>query len=449
MTIYRFKEGFAWGAATASYQIEGAYDEDGRGLSIWDTFSHTPGKVKNGDNGDVACDSYHRYKEDVQLLKELGVSTYRFSIAWPRIYPKGRGEANRLGLDYYHRLVDELLANGIEPFCTLYHWDLPQALEDEGGWNNRGTIDAFVAFAETMFKEFGGKIKKWITFNEPWCSSFLSNYLGIHAPGNKDLQLATNIAHHILVAHGRTVSLFRKLGAEGIIGIAPNMTWAVPYGPSEEDRKACLRNIQWTGDWFKDPIFFGKYPDELRECIEGAGATIPILDGDMEDIRQPIDFLGLNYYSASINRYNPEAGLLKSEPIESHYEKSDIGWPYDAVGFYDSLRYVKDKYGDIPIYITENGACINDAPGLDGRVRDDRRIDYYKQHLVSLSRAIDAGVNVVGYMAWSLLDNFEWAEGYDMRFGLVYVDFRTLKRTKKDSYYWYEKVARNNWFEVK
>lgn len=448
MTIYRFAPDFAWGAATASYQVEGAANEDGRGPSIWDTFSHTPGKVKNGDNGDIACDSYHRVEEDVRLLIELGVSVYRFSIAWPRVLPRGRGELNRAGVDYYHRLVDKLLESGIEPFCTLYHWDLPQALEDEGGWNSRDTIDAYVDYAAAMFREFKGKIRKWITFNEPWCSSFLSNYIGVHAPGNTDLQLATNIAHHHLVAHGRTVRKFRELGIPGVIGIAPNQTWAVPYGPSEEDRLASLRAIQWTGDWFQDPIFFGRYPEELRQCIEGAGAVIPILDGDMEDIRQPIDFLGLNYYSASVNRYNPEAGLLQSEQMEMGYEKSDIGWPYVAAGLYESLLYVKEKYGDIPIYITENGACINDAPGADSRVRDDRRISYYRQHIASLHRAIESGVNVVGYMAWSLLDNFEWAEGYDKRFGLVHVDFRTLKRTKKDSYYWYEKLARNGWYEA-
>lgn len=448
MTKYTFPQDFRWGAATAAYQIEGAYNEDGRGLSIWDTFCRTPGKVKNGDNGDVACDSYHRYKEDIKHMKELGITTYRFSVSWPRIYPQGRGEPNRKGLDYYHRLVDELLQNGIEPFCTLYHWDLPQALQDEGGWNNRATADAFVAFAETMFREFSGKIDKWITFNEPWCSTFLSNYLGVHAPGFRDLQLAVNTAHHVLLAHGKTVQAYRKLNAGGEIGIAPNITWAVPYRKGNEaDRAACLRNIASSLDWFIDPIFFGRYPQNLLEAYERAGAKPPIADGDMETIRQPIDFLGGNYYSASVNRYNPEAGLLQSEEMSMGYERTDIGWPIDPAGFYDSLRYIRDKYGDVPIYITENGACINDGPE-NGIVRDGRRILYLRQHLISLHRAVSDGIPVKGYMLWSLLDNFEWAEGYGMRFGLIHVDYKTLERTPKDSYYWYRDVIKNGGFEA-
>lgn len=448
MTIYQFPQHFKWGAATAAYQIEGAYNEDGRGLSIWDTFSHTPGKTTNGDNGDIACDSYHRYEEDIRYMKELGITMYRFSVSWPRIFPQGKGEVNRPGLDFYHRFVDELLKNGIEPFCTLYHWDLPQALQDQGGWDNRETVAAFVAYAETMFAEFSGKISKWITFNEPWCSSYLSNYLGIHAPGYRDLQLATNVAHHILLAHGRTVQAFRKLHAGGEIGIAPNITWAVPYSKREEDRAACTRNIAWTWDWFLDPVFFGAYPEHLLAHFAKAGVAPPIQPGDMDDIRQPVDFIGGNYYSASINRFNPEAGLMQSEELSMGYERTDIGWPLDPVGLYDSLHYTKDRYGDIPIYITENGACINDEPE-NGRVRDTRRINYLRQHLVSLHRAVEDGIDVRGYMAWSLLDNFEWAEGYGKRFGLIYVDYRTLERVKKDSFYWYQNVARNGRLESK
>ncbi|WP_416147394.1 GH1 family beta-glucosidase [Salipaludibacillus sp. HK11] len=446
MSMFQFPSDFKWGTATASYQIEGGYNTDGRGMSIWDTFSRKPGNVFRGDTGDVACDSYYRYQEDIALLKELGVTTYRFSVSWSRIFPNGTGEVNQKGLDYYHRLVDGLIENGIEPFCTLYHWDLPQALEDKGGWNNRETIDAYVCYAKTMFREFDGKISSWITLNEPWCASYLSNYLGIHAPGNKNLQLATNIAHHMLVAHGRTVKEYRDSGYRGEIGIAPNMTWAIPYTSSPEDKAACLRNIAWTGDWFTDPIYFKKYPRNLLDWFEKEGVKVPVEEGDMDVISQPIDFLGINYYAASVNRFNEGAGLLQSEEVDMGFERTDIGWPIEAKGLYESLHYLKEKYGDIAVYITENGACINDEP-VNGRVYDERRANYIKQHLIQIHRSIADGINVKGYMAWSLLDNFEWAEGYSKRFGLVFVNFRTLERTKKDSFYYYQRIAKNGWFE--
>ncbi len=447
MTIYAFPPDFLWGTATAAYQIEGASREDGRGPSIWDTFSHTPGKVLNGDNGDVACDSYHRYEEDIRLMKELGVRVHRFSVSWPRIFPSGRGAVNRKGLDFYHRFVDRLLEQGIEPFCTLYHWDLPQALQDEGGWDNRATIDAFVGYAETMFKEFAGKIKRWVTFNEPWCSSFLAHSLGVHAPGYRDLQLAANVAHHILLAHGKTVARFREMGVAGQIGIAPNISWAVPFSKSRADRDAGLRAIMCTGDYFMDPIYFGTYPQPIVDCYAKAGVTLPIRDGDMEAIRRPIDFLGVNYYSADVIRSKPGAGIFESEKLKMGYETTDNGWPVDPVGFYDCLHYIREKYGDIEIYITENGVCVDDAPE-NGRVRDLRRISYFRRHLISLQRAMTDGIRVKGYMAWSLLDNFEWAEGYGRRFGLVFVDFNTLERTKKDSFDWYREVIREGQVEA-
>lgn len=449
MSIHKFPQDFKWGVATASYQIEGAYNEDGRGMSIWDTFAHTPGKVKNGDNGNVACDSYHRVEEDVQLLKELGVKVYRFSVSWPRVLPSGRGEVNRAGLDYYHRLVDALLANGIEPFCTLYHWDLPQALQDEGGWGSRGSIDAFAQYAELMFNEFKGKIKHWITFNEPWCMAFLSNYLGVHAPGNKDLQLAIDVSHHLLVAHGKAVKRFRELGIPGEIGIAPNTAWAVPYRNTEEDIEACLRINGWSGDWYLDPIYFGEYPKFMLEWYEKLGYQPPVVAGDMDIIRQPIDFIGINYYTSSMNRYNTgeEGGMLSSEAVSLGVAKTDIGWEIYAEGLYQLLRYTADKYDNPNLYITENGACYNDGLEQDGRIHDQRRIDYLAMHLIQASRAIEDGINLKGYMEWSLMDNFEWAEGYGMRFGLVHVDYDTLVRTKKDSYYWYKGVISRNWFE--
>jgi beta-glucosidase len=447
MAIIKFPEDMKWGAATASYQIEGAANEDGRGKSIWDTFCETPGKVLNGDSGEVACDSYHRTSEDVAIMKDLGIDLYRFSIAWPRIFPTGIGEVNQKGLDYYHQLVDELLANGIEPMVTLYHWDLPQALQDKGGWDNRDTIDAFVNYAEVMFKEFSGKVKKWITFNEPWCVSFLSNYLGIHAPGNRDLQLAVNVAHHLHVAHGRTVQKFRELGFEGDIGFAPNTTWLEPFSNKQEDTEACRRGIGEFIEWFFEPVFKGTYPQFLVDWFSKKGVTVPILDGDMQDIHQPIDFVGINYYNGSVARYKENSGLFDFETIDNGFERTDIGWPIYPQGFYKVLTYITEQYGNVPIYITENGACYNDEP-VDGRVRDDRRINFLKQHLVSLQRSIESGVNIKGYISWSLMDNFEWAEGYSKRFGIVFVNYRTLERIKKDSFYWYKQTIRNNYFEM-
>ncbi|ADC51644.1 beta-glucosidase [Alkalihalophilus pseudofirmus OF4] len=447
MTIIQFPKDMKWGVATASYQIEGAANEGGRGTSIWDTFSKTPGKVVNGDNGDVACGSYHKYEEDIEIMDDLGVDFYRFSVAWPRIFPEGTGEVNQEGLDYYHNLVDRLLEKGIEPMCTLYHWDLPQALQDKGGWDNRETIEAFLQYAELMFKEFEGKIKHWITFNEPWCVSFLSNYVGAHAPGNNDLQLAMNVAHHLLVAHGKTVIRFRELGIKGQIGYAPNVEWNEPYSNKEEDIDACKRVNGYFMDWFFDPVFKGTYPDFMVKWFEEKGAVLQIEEGDMEIISQPIDFLGINYYSGGVGRYKENEGLFDHEKVDAGYLKTDIGWNIYPEGFYKVLTHINENYGNVPIYITENGACINDGVE-NGEVKDDRRTDYLKQHLVALQRSIESGVNIKGYLTWSLLDNFEWAEGYTMRFGIVHVNYRTLERTKKDSFYWYKQTVANNFFEV-
>lgn len=446
MAIIQFPKNIKWGTATASYQIEGAAFEDGRGLSIWDTFSHTPGKVVGGDNGDVACDSYHRYEEDIEIMKDLGIDLYRFSVSWPRIFPKGTGEINSKGLAFYHDLVDKLIESGIEPMCTLYHWDLPQALQDKGGWDNRETIDAFVQYAEVMFKEFRGKIKYWITLNEPWCISFLSNYIGAHAPGFTDLQLATTISHHLLIAHGKAVKKFRELGVEGEVGYAPNTTWLEPYSTKQEDIDACRRENAYFIEWFMDPVFKGEYPQFMVEWFKSKGVELKIEDGDLEAIHQPIDFLGINYYTGHVARYKENSGLFDWEYVEMGYERTDIDWPVYPKGFYKVLTYINDRYGNVPIYITENGSCYNDEP-VDGRVKDAARIKYLKQHLTSLNRSIAAGVNIKGYLTWSLLDNFEWAEGYSKRFGIVYVDYITLKRTKKDSFYWFKQTIANNWFE--
>lgn len=447
MAIIQFPEGFRWGAATASYQIEGAYNEDGRGMSIWDTFCRTPGKVRNGDNGDVACDSYHRYEEDIELIKGLGVSVYRFSTAWPRIIPDGDGEINPKGLAFYHKFIDKLLEAGIEPYVTLYHWDLPQALQDKGGWANRATIDAFVRYCEVMFKEFQGKVKNWITLNEPWCSSFLSNYIGEHAPGFKSLQLGVDTAHHQMVAHGKAVKRFRELGIEGQIGYAPNVAWRVPYSNSPEDERAARLTMAFQNEWFMDPVFKGEYPADLVEIFEKNGAVLHIEPGDMELIAQPIDFMGINFYSGNVVRHKEGAGEFNVEYVDLGHDRTEMGWPIMPDGLSGILLKIKNDYGDIPLFITENGACYGEEP-VEGRVRDERRILYLRRHITEINRAIASGVNLQGYFVWSLLDNFEWAFGYEKRFGLIHVNYNTLVRTPKDSYYWYRNVARNNWLEV-
>jgi len=443
-----FPSDFVWGTATASYQIEGAVREGGRGPSIWDTFSHTPGKVANNDNGDVACDSYHRYEEDVALLKKLGVNAYRFSIAWPRIFPKGTGQVNPEGLDYYHRVLDALIASGIEPCVTLYHWDLPQALQDKGGWANRETIDAFVNYAETVFKAFDGKVKQWITFNETWCVSFLSNYLGVHAPGYTDLGLAVKVAHHCLVAHGEAVKKFRALGIRGEIGTTHNLNWIEPYSTRKEDVEAARRMRAWNNEWFMEPTFKGTYPAFMVDWFRAKGAEIPIRAGDMETIAQPIDFIGVNYYSGGFGRYKQGAGLFDGEEVQIGFDKTFMDWNVYPDGLYKVLSWVREEYGDTPIYITENGACYEDELTEDKRVHDAKRIDYFRKHFIQCHRLIESGVPLKGYFAWSLLDNFEWAEGYRKRFGIVYTDYNTLERHPKDSYYFIRDVIASGGLEV-
>ncbi|ALC91380.1 beta-glucosidase [Bacillus sp. FJAT-18017] len=447
MPTITFPKDFKWGTATAAYQIEGAAFEDGRGLSIWDTFSHTPGKVKNGDNGDIACDSYHRYEEDIELLADLGARVYRFSVSWPRIYPNGKGDLNPKGLNYYHNLINKLLEKGIEPMLTLYHWDLPQALQGLGGWANRDTVEAFSQYAETVFKEFNGKVKFWQPINEPFCAAFLSNYHGVHAPGFQDLQLAVDVSHHLVLAHGRAVQIFREMGIEGKIGTATNTTWREPYSNRPEDREACRREIGINIDWFLDPILKGHYPDYMVEWFKKKGAELRIADGDMEVIHQPIDFIGVNYYSGNIARYKENSGLLDIENIEIDYQHTHIGWPIYADGLNKVFHYLTDRYGTIPLFITENGACCIDEL-VNGEVEDQDRIHYYQQHLTAVSRAIESGIPIIGYLAWSLMDNFEWAEGYGKRFGLVYVDFNTRERKRKNSFSWYKNVIANGWMEI-
>jgi len=428
----QFPQGFMWGVAAASYQIEGAAWKDGRGESIWDRFSRTPGRVLNGHTGDVACDHYNRYKEDVSLMKELGVNSYRFSIAWPRIYPGGTGQVNQRGLDFYKRLVEELLENGIEPMATLYHWDLPQALEDRGGWLNRDTARWFQDYAVTMFQELGDTAKLWITLNEPWCSAYLGYGIGEHAPGRRDFNSSLHAAHHLLLAHGLALRAYRDLNLPGEIGITLNLSPQYPASDSDADQDACRRADGFLNRWYLDPLFTGFYPQDLPELL--APVAEMIQPGDFDLISGPLDFLGINFYSRSVVRAAGQGGFESLPPAGP---VTHMGWEVYPEGLYDLLTRVHRDYGPIPLYITENGAAYPDEV-QGGRVHDPERTAYLEQHFAQAARAIAAGVPLKGYYVWSLLDNFEWAFGYERRFGIVYMDFQTQKRIVKDSGRWYQ-----------
>ena len=449
-----FPEGFVWGAATSSYQIEGAAWEDGRGECIWDRFARTPGKVKDGLNGDVACDHYHRYRDDVALMKELGLQAYRFSIAWPRIFPTGRdAQPLEAGLGFYDRLTDALLEAGITPWVTLYHWDLPQALEDRGGWVNREVVDDFVRFADVVSRRLGDRVGHWITHNEPWCAARLGYETGIHAPGRTSVPDALAAAHHILLSHGRAVPVIRANSPGAQVGITLNLVPSVPASPSEADRKADQRFDAWFNRWFMDPLRGEGYPDDLLEeyVRDGhvSGSTPDFVQpGDFDEISVVCDFLGINYYSRGVIRAEipEEDNAPRVIPEASPESKTDIGWEVYPQGLYDLLIRLRDDFGGLPIHITENGAAYHTGP-VDGVVRDDKRLAYLDGHLRACHRAIEDGVPLAGYFAWSLMDNFEWQEGYTQRFGIVWVDYETQERTPKDSARWYAEVIARNGLE--
>ncbi|MGB9779807.1 GH1 family beta-glucosidase [Caldanaerobacter sp.] len=439
--MVKFPKDFTWGVATSSYQIEGAVNEDGRTPSIWDTFSKTEGKTYQGHTGDVACDHYHRYKEDVEIMKEIGVKAYRFSIAWPRIFPE-EGKYNPKGMDFYKRLVDELLKRDIMPVATIYHWDLPQwAYEKKGGWLNRESVKWYVEYASKLFEELGDVIPLWITHNEPWCSSILSYGIGEHAPGHKDWREALIAAHHILLSHGEAVKVFRDMNLKGAqIGITLNLTPAYPASEKEEDKLAAQYADGFANRWFLDPIFKGNYPEDMMELYSKIiGEFDFIKEGDLETISVPIDFLGVNYYTRSIVKYN-EDSMLKAENVPGPGKRTEMGWEISPESLYDLLKRLDREYAKLPIYITENGAAFKDELTEDGRVHDYERIEYIKEHLKAIARFIEEGGNLKGYFVWSLLDNFEWAHGYSKRFGIVYVDYETQKRILKDSAFWYKGV---------
>jgi beta-glucosidase len=427
-----FPDDFRWGAATASYQIEGAAHEDGRGESVWDRFSATPGKVRNGDSGEIACDFYHRYRGDIALMKELGLDAFRFSIAWPRVLPEGGGRINAAGLDFYDRLVDELLAHGIEPFATLFHWDTPQALEDAGGWPVRATAEAFVEYTEAVVERLGDRVHSWMTHNEPWVCAWIGHAWGEHAPGRRSEADAVAAAHHLLLSHGWAVQAIRRASPDANVGISLNLAHAYPASDSPEDEAAAWRVDGGGNRWFLDPIFRGAYPADL---LERNALVEPLIeDGDLEAIATPIDFLGVNNYFRFVVGAGAEGPRLLRDPEALH---TDMGWEVYPDGLHALLTRVADEYAPPAIYVTENGAAFGDVRGHDGRVHDPERTEYVRSHVDAVARAVADGVPVKGYFVWSLLDNFEWAHGYSKRFGIVYVDYPTLERVPKDSFYWY------------
>jgi beta-glucosidase len=429
--------GFVWGAATAAFQIEGATTADGRGESIWDRFAASPGKVRNGDTGDPACDHYHRWREDLDLMQALGLQGYRFSIAWPRIQPTGRGAANERGLDFYRRLVDGLLERGIEPLATLYHWDLPQALQDEGGWASREVVERFAEYAGLVFDALGDRVPQWLTHNEPWVTSFLGHAYGTKAPGVADWPTALRAAHHVLLSHGAAVRAYREAGSGGRIGITLDLTVVRPAWPGPEHEAAARRLDGHHNRWFLDPLLRGRYPHDLVEWYEARhGSLDAVREGDLEAIATPVDFLGVNFYRPHLVAAGAD-GDLGVLDVELDAERTAMGWPIVPEALTELLLRLKRDYGDVPLVITENGAAFEDRVDGAGIVEDDRRVAYVAAHVRAVERALADGVDVRGYYVWSLLDNFEWEHGYDKRFGIVFVDFATQRRIPKRSALWY------------
>ncbi|BBA97544.1 putative beta-glucosidase [Actinacidiphila reveromycinica] len=460
----RFPPGFVWGAATAAYQVEGAAAEDGRTPSIWDTFSHTPGRVLNGDTGDIAADHYHRYRDDVALMRDLNLGAYRFSISWSRVQPTGRGPAVQRGLDFYRRLVDELLDKGVTPVATLYHWDLPQELEDAGGWTVRETPERFAEYAEIVTRALGDRVPYWTTLNEPWCSAFLGYGSGVHAPGRTEPESALRAAHHLNLAHGRAIGVLRSvLPATARTSITLNLHQVRAHSRSDADLDAARRIDAVGNRVFLGPILGDGYPEDL---LADTGHLVDwdalVRPGDLEEISRPIDLLGINYYTPTLVSDGRESPDLPredghgasdhspwpgSEHVAFHLspgETTAMRWAVDATGLYDLLMRVHREHPDVAMMVTENGAAYDDYISPEGTINDPRRIAYLRGHLSAVHRALADGADVRGYFLWSLLDNFEWSYGYSKRFGAVYVDFGTQRRIPKQSAHWYAEVARDN-----
>lgn len=439
---FRFPDGFLWGAATSAYQVEGSPLADGAGPSIWQRFTHSPGLVLNNETGDVACDHYRRYEEDVRLMRELGLSTYRFSVSWSRVLPEGRGRVNEKGLDFYRRLVDALLENGIKPNVTLYHWDLPAALDDRGGWLNPDISKWFADYAHVMFQALDDKVEMWATLNEPWVVTDGGYLHGALAPGHKNLFEAPLASHNLLLSHAAAVEVYRAEGKHRI-GLVVNIEPKYPASDKPEDLAATKRADAYMNRQYLDPVFHGSYPEEMREVFGDAWPDFPA--ADLDRIRQPIDFLGINYYTRSVTKNDPSALPVRAgREIQSRHAYTETSWEVFPQGLTDTLTWVKERYGDLPLYVTENGAAFYDPPvALADPHPDPFRVEYLREHLKAIHRAIEKGVNLQGYYVWSLLDNFEWSLGFSKRFGIIHVDLETQKRTFKQSARFYAEVIRS------
>ncbi|TMW70933.1 GH1 family beta-glucosidase [Alteribacter natronophilus] len=437
----KFPKEFVFGTATSSYQIEGAHDQDGRTPSIWDTFSETPGKVWNGDHGQMACDHYNRYKEDVQLIKELGVESYRFSIAWPRIFPE-QGVYNEDGMNFYRSLIKELQEAGIKPVVTLYHWDLPMWAYNQGGWVNRESVYWFLEFAEVCFRELDEHVDSWITHNEPWCASFLSYHLGHHAPGHRNIEEGLKAAHHILLSHGKAVQMLKtEFKSRTPIGITLNLTPVYGKTQSANDMLAVNNADGYTNRWFLDPVFKGSYPYDMMNLFSNFVRDFGFIqDGDLATIAVECDFFGINYYNRSLVEYAGSEKFLFTDSY-SDYEKTGMGWDVSPQEFKELIYRLRVDYTDLPIIITENGAAYDDVLEADGSVHDKERTAFMEKHVQAVAELAEEGMNISGYYLWSLLDNFEWAFGYEKRFGIFYVDFATQKRYWKDSAKRYKEIV--------
>jgi beta-glucosidase len=437
--MLQFPEAFLWGAATAAYQIEGAVREDGRGESIWDRFCVTPGKVFNNESGAVACDHYHRYQEDIQLMRELGLQAYRFSIAWPRILPTGRGRVNHAGLDFYERLVDALLTANIEPFATLFHWDLPQALQDDfGGWGGRDTAKAFVDYANIVSQRLGDRVKHWITLNEPQVVAKVGYEYGVHAPGLHNPRLAWQVSHHLLLGHGMAVPVIRANSSNAQVGITLNLSSVQPATDADRDLYVAHIEDGMLNRWYIEPIFRGSYPSDIVDLLEQNNLAPQVVNGDAAIIAVPVDFLGVNNYTRNVVRQKSGAAPGTAEHVHAPGpEYTEMGWEVYPDGLREVLVRLHQDYAVPQLYVTENGAAFPDTVSANARVRDSRRENYYRGYLTQAHTAISEGAPLAGYFAWSLMDNFEWAEGYSKRFGVIYVDYATQKRIIKDSGYWY------------
>ncbi|MFN2399575.1 MAG: GH1 family beta-glucosidase [Gemmatimonadaceae bacterium] len=438
----QFPQGFLWGAATSAYQIEGSPLADGAGPSIWHRFTHTPDLVTNGDTGDIACDHYRRYEGDVQLMHDIGLNAYRFSVSWSRVLPEGTGHVNSKGLDFYGRLLDSLLEKGIEPLVTLYHWDLPAALDDRGGWLNRDIADWFAEYAEVVFRHLGDRVKMWCTLNEPWVVTDGGYLRGVLAPGHRSLFEPPIASHNLLRAHASAVQAYRTLGKHRI-GLVVNIEPKYAASDAPEDLAATRRADAYMNRQYLDPVFLGAYPSEMGEIFGEAWPEFS--ETDMRHIRQPIDYLGVNYYTRSVTCADPDAWpVFASSVSQPHSIHTETGWEVFPAALTRTLQWITERYGRQPLYITENGAAFYDPPVAGEIVDDPLRVQYLREHLLAALDAIGGGVDLRGYCVWSLLDNLEWSQGYSKRFGIVHVDFETQRRTPKESARWLGKVIRSN-----